>query len=243
MDTVSDVNTEQCQHYNMSYKQADPVFIPATPASYTVVLCGSSAFDALFVNDRHCHASKCGYKVNYTDGCYTKGTLMLETLTFGQTRILNMAIGCGQNNRGLFSVIAGLLGRKGGRMTFIDHIPEMRRAFSYCLSSYSCISPRWLTFGQGLVRAFTVGTAWAPLVYNPHAPKFYYVGLSGLDVGGVRVPISEDIFRLTESGYRVFIINIETAVTTLPTVPIQHPQEILHPDHSQMLTTQGDILL
>ncbi|KAI9188520.1 hypothetical protein LWI28_010459, partial [Acer negundo] len=42
--------------------------------------------------------------------------------------------------------------------------------------------------------------------------------LGGLGVGGVRVPISEDIFRLTESGYRCVIIDIGTAVTTLPTV-------------------------
>ncbi|KAI9169009.1 hypothetical protein LWI28_005441 [Acer negundo] len=133
MDTVSDVNRVQCQHYNMCYKQTDLVFIPATIASYTVVLCGSPPCDALLVNDRHCYASKCDYEVNYIDGCYTKGTLMLETLTFGQTRILNMAIGCGHNNQGLFNLISGLLSLGGGRMPFINHIPEIGGAFSYCL--------------------------------------------------------------------------------------------------------------
>ncbi|KAK4842675.1 hypothetical protein QYF36_025833 [Acer negundo] len=42
--------------------------------------------------------------------------------------------------------------------------------------------------------------------------------LSGLGVRGVRVPISEDIFWLTKSGYGGVIIDTGTAVTTLPTV-------------------------
>ncbi|KAK0573557.1 hypothetical protein LWI29_009835 [Acer saccharum] len=86
------------------YNQDDLVFNPTTStsasasASYTVVPCGSLACDALLLNDRRCHAGKCGYKVNYADGSYTKGTVMLETLTFGQMRIQNMAMGCGHNN-------------------------------------------------------------------------------------------------------------------------------------------------
>ncbi|KAI9170209.1 hypothetical protein LWI28_024482 [Acer negundo] len=125
MDTGSDVIWVQRQPYIMCYKQGDLVFNLATSASYTVVPCGSPACDALIVNDRYCHASKCGYEVNYTEGFYTKGTLMLETLTFGQTMILNMAIGRGHNNYGLFNVIAGLLGLGGSRMSFINKIPEM----------------------------------------------------------------------------------------------------------------------
>ncbi|KAK4841663.1 hypothetical protein QYF36_008331 [Acer negundo] len=196
MDTGSDVIWVQCQPCNMCYKQTDPVFNPTTSVSYTVVPCGSPTCDALLVNDRHCHAGKCGY----------------------ETRILNLVMGCGHNNHGSFNVIAGLLGLGGGRMSFINQIPETGGAFSYCLPSYSSISLGWLTFGHGLGGVFPVGDAWAPLVHNPLAPKFYYVGLSSLGVGGVRVPISEDIFRLTESGFGGVIIDIGTAVTTLPTV-------------------------
>ncbi|KAK1552812.1 hypothetical protein Q3G72_023853 [Acer saccharum] len=105
---------------NWCYNQDDPVFNPTTStsasaststsasasasastsasASYTVVPCGSPAYDALLLNDLHCHAGKCSYEVNYADGSYTKGTLMLATLTFGQMRIQNMAMGCGHNN-------------------------------------------------------------------------------------------------------------------------------------------------
>ncbi|KAK0573868.1 hypothetical protein LWI29_014824 [Acer saccharum] len=198
---VENLGTDSVSGHNMGfsnwcYNQDDPVFNPATStlasASYTIVLCGSPACDALLLNDRHCHASKCGYEINYTDGSYTKGTLMLKTLTFGQMRIQNMAMGCGHNNQGSFNVIVGLLGLGGERMSFVNQISETGGA--YCLPSYNILSPGWLRFGYGLGRAFPVGAAWAPLVDNPRALNFYYVGLSGLSVGGARVPISEDIF-------------------------------------------------
>ncbi|KAK0573528.1 hypothetical protein LWI29_009488 [Acer saccharum] len=103
-------------------------------------------------------------------------------------------------------------------MSFVNQIPETRGAFSYCLPSYSILSPGWLRFGRDLGGAFPVGATLAPLVYNLRAPNFYYVGLSGLGVGGARVPMFEDIFRLTESGYGGVIIDTGTMVTTLPTV-------------------------
>ncbi|KAI9169744.1 hypothetical protein LWI28_017090 [Acer negundo] len=141
MDTGSDVIRVQCQPCNMCYKHADPVFNPTTSASYTDVLCGSPACNTLLVNERHCHTGKCGYEVNYVDGSYTKGTLMLETLTFKRTRILNLAMGFGHNNQGLFNLIAGLLDLGGGRMSFINQILETGGGLRYCLPSYNSISP------------------------------------------------------------------------------------------------------
>ncbi|TXG56853.1 hypothetical protein EZV62_018166 [Acer yangbiense] len=218
IDTGSDVVWVQCQPCSRCYNQDDPVFNPTTSTSYSVVPCGSPACDALNLDDRLCHAGKCGYKLKYGDGSYTEGTLMLETLMFGQKRILNMAMGCGHNNQGSFNVIAGLLGLGGGKMSFVNQIPETGGAFSYCLADLGSRSPGWLAFGRGLYGAFPVGVAWAPLLRNHRAPSFYYVGLSGLGVGGVRVPISEDIFRLTQSGDGGVIMDTGTAVTRLPTV-------------------------
>ncbi|KAI9168803.1 hypothetical protein LWI28_002158 [Acer negundo] len=162
MDTGSDVIKVQCQPCNMCYKQADPVFNPATSASYTVVPCGSPAFDAFLVNDHHCYIGKCGYEVNYTDGSYTKGTLMLEMLTLGQTRILNLAMGCGHNSQGSFNVIARLLGLGGSIMSFINQIPETGGALSYCLLSYRSISPSvvniWAWSGWSISSRCYMGT-------------------------------------------------------------------------------------
>ncbi|KAJ6737317.1 ASPARTYL PROTEASES [Salix viminalis] len=63
-----------------------------------------------------------------------------------------------------------------------------------------------------------VGAAWIPLIRNPHSPSYYYVGLSGLGVGGMRVPISEDMFQLTELGNGGVVMDTGTAVTRFPTV-------------------------
>ncbi|KAK0574152.1 hypothetical protein LWI29_018976 [Acer saccharum] len=84
------VPSSQFQNHNHTKLELDdPVFnlATSTSASYTVVPCESPACDALLLNDHRCHAGKCGYEVNYADGSYTKGTLMLETLTFGQMKI------------------------------------------------------------------------------------------------------------------------------------------------------------
>ncbi|KAK3224808.1 hypothetical protein Dsin_004670 [Dipteronia sinensis] len=217
IDTGSDVIWVQCQPCNQCYNQADPVFNHTSSTSFTVVPCRSPVCDALF-DDRHCHAGKCGYEIKYGDGSYTKGTLMLETLTFGQTVIQNMAIGCGHNNQGLFSVVAGLLGLGCGRMSFVNQLPQTGGAFSYCLASLDSSSPGWLSFGRNLGEAFPMGAAWAPLIHNPRAPSIYYVELLGLGVGGVQLPIFEDIFQLSESGDGGVIIDTGTAVTRLPTV-------------------------
>ncbi|KAK3222477.1 hypothetical protein Dsin_009502 [Dipteronia sinensis] len=67
IDAGNDIIWVQCQPCNRCYKQPDFIFNPATSASYTIVSCGSPACDALLINDRRCHAGKCGYEVNYVD--------------------------------------------------------------------------------------------------------------------------------------------------------------------------------
>ncbi|KAG6386522.1 hypothetical protein SASPL_155425 [Salvia splendens] len=68
-------------------------------------------------------------------------------------------------------------------------------------------------FGRSVL---PVGAAWVPLLQNLRAPSFYYIGLSGLGVGGTRVPVSEDAFKLSESGDGGVVMDTGTAVTRLP---------------------------
>ncbi|GAY46972.1 hypothetical protein CUMW_101040 [Citrus unshiu] len=162
-----------------------------------------------------CHAGRCRYEVSYGDGSYTKGTLALETLTIGRTVVKNVAIGCGHKNQGMFVGAAGLLGLGGGSMSLVGQLGgQTGGAFSYCLVSRGTGSSGSLVFGR---EALPVGAAWVPLVRNPRAPSFYYVGLSGLGVGGMRIPISEDLFRLTQMGDDGVVMDTGTAVTRLPT--------------------------
>ncbi|KAA8541437.1 hypothetical protein F0562_025400 [Nyssa sinensis] len=214
IDSGSDIVWVQCQPCNQCYRQSDPVFDPANSASFAGVSCSSSVCDRL--ENAGCHAGRCHYEVMYGDGSYTKGTLALETLTFGRTVVRNMAIGCGHRNRGMFIGAAGLLGLGGGSMSFVGQLGgQTGGAFSYCLVSRGTGSSGSLVFGRG---ALPVGAAWVPLLRNPRFPSFYYIGLAGLGVGGMRVPIPEAVFQLTELGDGGVVMDTGTAVTRLPTV-------------------------
>ncbi|KAF8389543.1 hypothetical protein HHK36_024058 [Tetracentron sinense] len=214
IDSGSDIVWVQCEPCNLCYRQSDPVFNPADSASFAGVACSSTVCDRL--ENAGCHAGHCRYEVSYGDGSYTKGTLALETISFGGTVVRDVAIGCGHRNRGMFVGAAGLLGLGGGSMSFVGQLGgQTGGAFSYCLVSRGTASYGSLIFGRATM---PVGAAWVPLLRNPRAPSFYYVGLSGLGVGGLRVPVSEDVFRLSEEGNGGVVMDTGTAVTRLPSV-------------------------
>lgn len=213
IDSGSDIVWVQCQPCRQCYHQSDPVFDPADSASFAGVSCSSAVCDR--VENSGCHAGRCKYEVSYGDGSYTKGTLALETLTIGHTMVQNVAIGCGHMNRGMFIGAAGLLGLGGGSMSLVGQLGgQTGGAFSYCLVSRGTGSSGSLEFGRSVL---PVGAAWVPLLRNPRAPSFYYIGLSGLGVGGTRVPISESTFQLNELGDGGVVMDTGTAVTRLPT--------------------------
>jgi len=216
IDSGSDVVWVQCQPCDQCYNQSDPIFNPALSASFAAVPCSSAVCDQL--DDSGCHQGRCRYQVSYGDGSYTRGTLALETITLGKTVIRNTAIGCGNLNQGMFVGAAGLLGLGAGPMSFVGQLGgQTGGAFAYCLLSRGTASSSSgsLQFGR---QAMPLGAAWVPLVPNPFYPSFYYVGLSGLGVGGTRLNISEDLFRVTDLGDGGAVMDTGTAVTRLPTV-------------------------
>ncbi|CAJ1933026.1 unnamed protein product [Sphenostylis stenocarpa] len=214
IDSGSDIVWVQCQPCDQCYNQSDPIFNPALSASFAGVSCSSAVCDQL--DDAGCHQGTCRYEVAYGDGSYTRGTLALETITLGRTLIRNTAIGCGTWNQGMFVGAAGLLGLGAGPMSFVGQLGgQTGGAFAYCLLSRGTASSGSLQFGR---QAMPLGAAWVPLIPNPFFPSFYYVGLSGLGVGGSRLNISEDLFRVTDLGDGGAVMDTGTAVTRLPTV-------------------------
>ncbi|KAK9117814.1 hypothetical protein Scep_015907 [Stephania cephalantha] len=213
IDSGSDIVWVQCQPCRQCYKQSDPVFDPANSASFSTVTCGSTVCGR--IENANCNAGRCRYEVSYGDGSYTKGTMALETLTFGRTVVRNVAIGCGHWNRGMFVGAAGLLGLGGGLMSFNGQLGgQTGGTFGYCLVSRGTASEGSLVFGRDAV---PVGAVWVPLQRNPRASSFYYIGLAGMGVGGVRVgSITEDMFRLNENGEGGVVMDTGTAVTRLP---------------------------
>ncbi|XP_057445290.1 protein ASPARTIC PROTEASE IN GUARD CELL 2 isoform X2 [Lotus japonicus] len=215
IDSGSDIVWVQCQPCDQCYNQTDPIFNPALSASFTGVRCPSAVCGQL--DGAACHEKRCGYEVSYGDGSSTKGTLALETLTVGRTVIRKTAIGCGHWNEGMFVGAAGLLGLGGGPMSFVGQLgAQTDGAFGYCLLSRGAVpegSSGSLRFGR---QAMPIGAVWVPLIPNPFFPTFYYVALSGLGVGGLRLNISEDVFRITDLGDGGVVMDTGTAVTRLP---------------------------
>lgn len=209
LDTGSDVNWVQCEPCADCYQQVDPIFDPAYSASYSTLTCETKQCKSLDISE--CRNGTCLYEVSYGDGSYTVGDFVTETITLGSTSIENIAIGCGHNNQGLFVGAAGLLGLGGGSLSFPSQINAA--SFSYCLTDRDSDSASTLEFNS----TFLPNAVTAPLISNHELETFYYVGITGLSVGGELLSIPESAFKMDESGNGGIIIDSGTAITRLQT--------------------------
>ena len=209
LDTGSDVNWLQCAPCADCYQQADPIFEPASSASYSPLSCETKQCKSLDVSE--CRNDTCLYEVAYGDGSYTVGDFVTETLTLGSASVNNVAIGCGHNNEGLFIGAAGLLGLGGGKLSFPSQLNAT--SFSYCLVDRDSDSASTLEFNSPL----PPNAVTAPLHRNPKLDTFYYVGVSGLSVGGESLEIPKSAFEVGSGGNGGIIIDSGTAVSRLQT--------------------------
>ena len=209
LDTGSDVNWLQCAPCADCYQQADPIFDPASSASYAPLSCESRQCRSLDVSE--CRNDTCLYEVSYGDGSYTVGDFVTETITLGTASVTNVAIGCGHNNEGLFVGAAGLLGLGGGSLSFPSQLNAS--SFSYCLVDRDSDSASTLEFDSPL----PPNAVTAPLHRNPQLDTFYYLGLTALSVGGELLPVPESSFQLDSTGDGGIIVDSGTAVTRFQT--------------------------
>lgn len=210
LDTGSDINWVQCAPCADCYQQTDPIFEPASSSSYEPLSCETKQCKSLDVTE--CRNDTCLYEVAYGDGSYTVGDFATETITFsGDASVDNIAIGCGHNNEGLFVAAAGLLGLGGGPLSLPSQINAS--TFSYCLVDRDSDSASTLEFDSAL----PPNAVTAPLLRNRQVDTFYYVGLTGLSVGGELLPIPKSLFEIDESGNGGVIVDSGTAITRLQT--------------------------
>ncbi|OVA19215.1 Peptidase A1 [Macleaya cordata] len=213
LDTGSDVTWIQCAPCTDCYQQSDPIFEPSSSSSYSPLSCEAQQCKSLDISA--CRNGSCLYQVSYGDGSYTVGEFVSETLTFGnsKTSIDNISLGCGHDNEGLFVGSAGLLALGGGSLSFPTQVKAS--SFSYCLVDRDSSSASTLTFGGSETELADAVTA--PLTRNPQIDTFYYVGLTGISVGGETLNISPSVFEVDQSGIGGIIIDSGTAVTRLRT--------------------------
>ncbi|KAL6569635.1 hypothetical protein OROMI_014149 [Orobanche minor] len=220
LDTGSDVVWLQCSPCKKCYNQSDPIFSPNNSTSFTSVNCGDRRCQQL--DNYRCggQGKTCLYNITYGDGSFASGKLSTETLTFGRTNVSNVALGCGDDNEGLFAGAAGLLGLGRGELSFPIQIRDrFPRIFSYCVADrYNSSSSKRssILFGDSAVSR---NTTFTPMLTNSvsYMSTFYYVGLEGISVGGDRVQISESVFKLQANGDGGVLIDSGTSVTRLAT--------------------------
>lgn len=130
----------------------------------------------------------------------------------GSGAVHNVALGCGHDNEGLFVGSAGLLGLGGGPLSLTNQIKAS--SFSYCLVDRDSSQSSTLEFNSALPGAESV---FAPLMKNGKVDTFYYVGLTGMSVGGAMLSIPPSLFQMDESGNGGIIVDSGTAITRLQT--------------------------
>ncbi|KAJ4830541.1 Protein ASPARTIC PROTEASE IN GUARD CELL 1 [Turnera subulata] len=210
LDTGSDVNWLQCQPCTDCYQQSDPIYNPSASSSYSPLSCSSPQCAALDMSS--CRSGQCLYQVNYGDGSFTFGNFVQETVSFGNSgTISKVSLGCGHDNEGLFVGAAGLLGLGGGPLSLTSQIKAS--SFSYCLVNRDSSGSSTLDFNSGPPRDSVTAT----LMRSRKIDTFYYVGLTGMSVGGRALSIPESIFQLDESGNGGVIVDCGTAITRLQT--------------------------
>ncbi|EEF50631.1 protein ASPARTIC PROTEASE IN GUARD CELL 1 [Ricinus communis] len=208
LDTGSDINWIQCQPCSDCYQQSDPIFTPAASSSYSPLTCDSQQCNSLQMSS--CRNGQCRYQVNYGDGSFTFGDFVTETMSFGGSGTVNsIALGCGHDNEGLFVGAAGLLGLGGGPLSLTSQLKAT--SFSYCLVNRDSAASSTLDFNSAPVGDSVI----APLLKSSKIDTFYYVGLSGMSVGGELLRIPQEVFKLDDSGDGGVIVDCGTAITRL----------------------------
>ncbi|GAV77594.1 Asp domain-containing protein, partial [Cephalotus follicularis] len=197
-DTGSDLTWTQCEPcVKYCYQQTQPIFDPTASASYANISPG-------------CSSSTCVYGIQYGDSSYSIGFFASETLTLTpKDKIHNFLFGCGQNNRGLFGLSAGLLGLGRDGISLVSQTAKKyNKLFSYCLPSSSS-SIGYLTFGP---TASSQSVKYTPFsTISGGGTSYYWVDITGIRVGGKKLSILASVF--TNSGT---IIDSGTVITRLP---------------------------
>ncbi|XP_060205585.1 protein ASPARTIC PROTEASE IN GUARD CELL 1-like [Lycium barbarum] len=208
LDTGSDITWVQCEPCSDCYQQSDPIYNPSGSTTYSRISCDAAQCTALEVSA--CGTQSCLYQVSYGDGSFTVGEFATETVSFGKSGSFpKVAVGCGHDNEGLFVGAAGLLALGGGALSLPTQIKAS--SFSYCLVDRDSASSSTLEFNSARPGASVT----APLLRNSRRSTFFYVGLTGISVGGKMLSIPASVFQMDGSGNGGIIVDSGTAVTRL----------------------------
>ncbi|XP_010424699.1 PREDICTED: aspartyl protease family protein At5g10770-like [Camelina sativa] len=157
----------------------------------------------------NCSASNCIYGIQYGDQSFSVGFLAKEKFTLTNSDVFDgVYFGCGENNQGLFTGVAGLLGLGRDKLSFPSQTATAyNKIFSYCLPSSASYTGH-LTFGTaGISRS----VKFTPISTITDGSSFYGLDIVGITVGGQKLAIPSTVFSTPGA-----LIDSGTVITRLP---------------------------
>lgn len=188
-------------------------FSPNTSSSYGSIEC--SVPQCTQINGFSCPATgstTCLFNQSYGGDSSFSATLIKDSLRLANDIIPNFAFGCINTISGKSIPPQGLLGLGRGSMSIISQSGSLYSGvFSYCLPSFkSYYFSGSLKLGPS-GQPKTIRTT--PLLRNPHRPSLYYVNLTGVSVGRVKVPIAPELLSFNPNTGAGTIFDSGTVIT------------------------------
>ncbi|XP_031264803.1 aspartyl protease AED3 [Pistacia vera] len=189
------------------------IFTPNTSSTYASLEC--SVPQCTQVRGLSCPAagsSNCLFNQSYGGDSIFSATLVKDSLSLANDVIPNFAFGCINSISGGSVPPQGLLGLGRGSMSLLSQSGSLYSGvFSYCLPSFKSY------YFSGSLKLGPMGQPKAirttPLLRNPHRPSLYYVNLTGVSVGGVKVPIAHELLSFNPNTGSGTIIDSGTVIT------------------------------
>ncbi|KAK7301118.1 hypothetical protein RJT34_11979 [Clitoria ternatea] len=156
-------------------------------------------------------STACSFTQSYGGSSFS-ATLVQDSLGLATNSILNYNFGCVNSASGGSIPAQGLLGLGRGPLSLLSQTwSQYSGVFSYCLPSFkSYYFSGSLKLGPpGQPRRIRT----TPLLRNPRRPSLYYVNLTGVTVGRVRVNIPTQFLTFDPSTGSGTIIDSGTVIT------------------------------
>jgi hypothetical protein len=189
-------------------------FLPSQSRTAADVPCTNRTCQML-VPQRCGSGNLCSYTLTYGDGAaHSTGVLGNEAFTFGGVQVDGVVFGCGVTNVGVFA--GGAIGLGRGPFSLVSQLGAGRFSYHFAPDD-SAGNDSFILFG-GDAAPMTSRALSTPLLASRANPKFYYVGLSGIQVDGNDLPIPRGTFDLRTDGSGGVVLSITIPATLLDEV-------------------------
>lgn len=210
LDTSNDVAWVPCSGCSGC---SSNLFAPNSSATYNSLDC--SVPECAQVRGLSCPTTgsgSCLFNQTYGGDSSFAATLSHDSLRLANDVIPNYAFGCISAVSGGSIPPQGLLGLGRGPMSLLSQSGSLYSGvFSYCLPSFKSY------YFSGSLKLGPVGQPktikTTPLLKNPHRPSLYYVNLTGISVGRVRVPIAPELLAFDPNTGAGTVVDSGTVIT------------------------------